>query len=540
MKSDRPQPAAETPRELGAGVWIWFAVLVLVPLFVFRLPSEDGVETVSPEGMPATTSEPVVAHGKELARVVCATCHVFPPPDIATREQWAFEILPAKGKWLGVDPFDFEKHPGGEELKDSPVFPERASVSLVEWSAIRNYYLASASAIGGVRTEAVAKPEPWDGFDVQSIPATQQPRNSVVAVDENLGVIYVGNENDSSVEVWSAEGKPITSRAFHSAPSAITVLPQALMIGVVGSRDLSDETNGGLIRMSKPGGAGPPIQVLDDRLRRPMDLAVADLNGDGREDHIVAERGGYLGLLSWMENRDGSFQVHPLLERAGTRAVTVADMNGDQRPDIVAVTSHGYEAIELFLNQPNGFEQKTIARKHPRWRFSDVAVADANGDGRPDLITANGSVMTFQSDPAPLAADHGVSVWIADAQGGFIERRVRSLAGARRIVSADWDRDGDLDLAAIGYSNQPEALANESLVFLLNDGAMNFSAHTIEAAADAHWSDLAAGDLDKDGDTDLVLVASHPGNDRVPVDILKRWMEKKTGMLILRNRVAVR
>ncbi|MGB0581221.1 MAG: FG-GAP repeat domain-containing protein [Limisphaerales bacterium] len=536
MKPAQPEPSSEAPRELGAGIWIWCAALLVVPLIVFRLPEQQTSESEVQTTVLELAADPIAARGQELARVVCGTCHAQPLPETATREQWAFEILPGKRKWLGLDPFDFENHPGGSELKESPVFPEQATVSLSEWSAICNYYLATSSADGGVRTVPVKEPEVWDAFDVQVVPATQQPRYTSVAIDAALGVFYVGNENDSSIEVWSADGQRVTARAFNSGPSAMTVLPQAVMISVIGNRELSEESNGGLIRMSKPGVPGPPIQMLDNQLRRPMDLAVADLDQDGKEDYVVAERGGYLGLLSWMKNLGGSLEVNPLLERAGTRAIAVADMNADSRPDIVAVTSHGYEAIELFIAKGDGFERKTVSRKHPRWWFADIAVADVNGDQLPDLVTANGWHNRYQNQPEPIAADHGVSVWVADGKGDYTGQRIRQLAGARRVIPADLDSDGDVDLVAIGYSNQPEALGNESLVLLVNDGAMNFSARTIAAAANAHWSDLAAGDLDQDGDTDLVIVASHPGNDHVPVEILKKWVEAKTGMLILRNR----
>jgi len=51
------------------------------------------------------------------------------------------------------------------------------------------------------------------------------------------------------------------------------------------------------------------------------------------------------------------------------------------------------------------------------------------------------------------------------------------------------------------YKNQPE----ESIVYLENEGGYNFSPYTVEEFDSGNWITMDAGDLDNDGDDDIVI-----------------------------------
>jgi hypothetical protein len=69
----------------------------------------------------------------------------------------------------------------------------------------------------------------------------------------------------------------------------------------------------------------------------------------------------------------------------------------------------------------------------------------------------------------------------------------------------DFDNDGDLDIATISYfpdvKNQPQ----ESLVYLENKGGFNFYPTSIKGFNRGNWVTMDAGDVDGDGDEDIVI-----------------------------------
>src|SRR5436190_1471173 len=95
----------------------------------------------------------------------------------------------------------------------------------------------------------------------------------------------------------------------------------------------------------------PPSAPGSPSFRAPP--AIADLNGDGRPDLVVANGDGVSVLLG---NGDGSFQTAQNVS-AGIRpaAVTVSDVNGDGRPDLV-VTNRFMDtnAVSVLLGNGNG------------------------------------------------------------------------------------------------------------------------------------------------------------------------------------------
>jgi len=71
-------------------------------------------------------------------------------------------------------------------------------------------------------------------------------------------------------------------------------------------------------------------------------------------------------------------------------------------------------------------------------------------------------------------------------------------------VARDFDLDGDLDIAAIGFSDDL-GKTEHGFLLLKNDGKMNFSAFSSPDAANGKWITMEAADLDNDGDDDIII-----------------------------------
>jgi len=132
---------------------------------------------------------------------------------------------------------------------------------------------------------------------------------------------------------------------------------------------------------------------------------------------------------------------------------------------------------------------------------------------------------------------HGIRLYLNDRHGGFEEAWFYPLNGAYKAVAADFDGDGDLDIAAISfypdYLHSPE----ESFVYLENKGGLKFEASTIPEHAWGRWLTMDVGDLDGDGRPDLVLgsFANGPPSIPIPAKLRESWRTNGVFALILEN-----
>jgi hypothetical protein len=139
-----------------------------------------------------------------------------------------------------------------------------------------------------------------------------------------------------------------------------------------------------------------------------VSVAATDVNGDGRPDVLVANEcfsgtdclTGSVGVL--LGSGNGTFRPAVIYDSGAAVAFSLAvgDVNGDGRPDLVVAhctrgTKTGFTCfsgegiIGLLLGNGDGtFQPSVTYGSGGEWAHS-VAIADLNGDGRPDLIVAN-------------------------------------------------------------------------------------------------------------------------------------------------------
>ncbi|HEX8501389.1 MAG TPA: FG-GAP-like repeat-containing protein, partial [Pyrinomonadaceae bacterium] len=180
-----------------------------------------------------------------------------------------------------------------------------------------------------------------------------------------------------------------------------------------------------------------------ERLPGLSDFAWADFDGDGDPDAALLDAQGNLSVFT--NERAGQFRRRPSPANAGTVALGVADVNRDGLFDLLLLGADGVLTRLSDRDEGAGWESAEVLRwDEPPAGLAAGAVkvtaADLDNNGGVDLLVSGAS---------------GARAWLSDAEGKFKPLNLpETIAASRGVSVADADGDGRLDLVGVGRERQ--------------------------------------------------------------------------------------
>jgi hypothetical protein len=491
--------------------------LGLLLAFVAALAVITSVAERSPLAAPPVAAQAPLgpytdAQGDELRRRVCTACHLLPPPDVLPSDRWPDIVTRMYLR---------------RENRAEPLQPGAAALLPVpeEFARTARWYKEHAP-------KAFPPPDPWppEGEHVpkfrKHVYSPTMPPNPAVS-----NVQFVDLDGDARLELIVTEmryGMVMKIRPYtastevetlavlnNPAHSSVADLDgdgvKDLLVADLGDFWPGDHTKGAAVWLrGRADGTFVPLEI--GGLPRVADVEAADMDGDGKLDLVVAAFGwrkvGHTMVL-YNQTTDytrPSFRTQVIDGRAGALHTIPSDLDGDRRMDLIVLVAQQHERVLAFYNNGPGagFAIENLYAA-PHPNWGSSGIQLVDVDGDGDLDVLMSHGDTL--DDNLIKPYHGI-LWLEN-KGGFEmqEHRLSTMPGVHRAVVADVDGDGDRDIVAsamIAFETGGAEKRLPSIGWLEQVAPGKYVKRTIEAGLTRHPT-LDAADYDRDGDIDLVV-----------------------------------
>ena len=237
-------------------------------------------------------------------------------------------------------------------------------------------------------------------------------------------------------------------------------------------------------------------------------MSVADVNGDGKSDILVAGQcespscssAGFVAEL--LGNGDGSFANAQSVGPAASM-IEVADMNNDSKPDLIAIVGND---VSVSLGNGDGSFQPSQIFPSNGFSLAGLAISDLNRDGNSDVL------ISYRCPHAWCVFRHYAGVYLGNGDGTLrsIKPHLLFSRSAGAIAGKDVNHDGKPDMVVLSRSSDnafPSDGTVGLLTILLGNGDGTFRApHAFFVPYAAYSLDFS--DVNGDGNVDVLITSS--------------------------------
>lgn len=529
--------------------------------------SEASVET-APTVKSAASIEPTGLDGEQLANIHCMRCHLVPEPTDVSKELWPL-VLADMGLYLGFNgdelpdfvsatpsekPFaeyNVEKKLVDQEGKEHRISAFGAFVltqpiiSETDWLVMRDYFVDNALPMAEM---FLPKPDHplVDGFTPNFPDLDLEPNGLVwtTQVDEEKQHLYVGRATwpmpgievegtDDLVVLDLKTGKRVGYAELPHQPTDLALTEQGIRVVQHGEMPVQIGNGQATVVDWTGFGAGEArARMLVGGLHRITQMHNHDMNGDGLDDIVVSMfgdgnqnvGGGRFSIFwqtpefaeLWKDAPDeipdgpleGALRETVLVDRAGMISSQIADFNGDGKPDIALLTAQAKQEVILFINEGEGEFTEMVVKQHsPAFGGNSIYANDMNGDGKTDLVLINGDFSKSVPNDGFTQPKtyHGLRIYHNIGDLTFTESYFYPMHGALKAAIADYDGDGDQDIALIAQYARWEWDHPHTFVYLENQGGSEYKPSTLPKEYFGVWTYVEAADVNDDDKLDIVL-----------------------------------